>query len=64
MPVVKLIIEIDGGMVAGVYTDAPLDQDFEVAYLDRDNGAVDEEASEANAILDALLESPGWRGID
>ena len=60
---IRLIVEIDGGILCGIYSDAPLTQDFDIEILDRDCGDVDTETSDENTRLDTLLRDPGWRGI-
>lgn len=60
---IRLVVEIEGGGVTGVYSDAHPEQDFEVDILDRDCGDCDEEAAQENERLEAILRGPGWREI-
>ena len=59
---IEIIIEVEGGMVTGVYTDADPARDFNVAVLDHDYCDVDAEREAQR--LTTLLDGPGWRGID
>lgn len=59
---IEIIIEIESGMISGVYTDAAPEQDFNVAVLDRD--FCDEEGEQEAEQIASILRGPGWRGID
>ena len=61
---INLIVEISGGVVVGMYSDAHQGQEFEVLLLDRDCGEEFIEDFEENKRLDALLRESGWRRID
>ena len=62
MRTISIIIEIDRDMLIGVYTNASLEQDFEVVVMDHDETSPDE--VEEIKLYDELLSRPGWRGID
>lgn len=47
----RLIIEIEGGVVTGVFVDGPVPVEFTYSVIDRDNAAVDEGAEEDADVL-------------
>lgn len=60
---ISLIINVIGGMVEGVYTDAPPDQEIDVMILDEDNGAVDENVYDYNTRLIEKIDSDEYREL-
>jgi hypothetical protein len=60
---IRLIVEFDGGVLCGIYSDAHQEQDFDVEILDRNLEQEDVKALDENKRLDALLRGPNWRGI-
>ena len=58
---IRIIVEVEGGCITGVYTNAQPELDIEAEVLDRD--FFDEEAEDEAEALDTMLRGSGWRGI-
>ena len=56
----KMIIEIDGGIVIGVYTNSP--ESFQVEVTEPDDEH-DEERKEARKRLEALMKEPEFHDV-